>query len=75
MFQGIPGRKNDVLEEFPVGQRRHFVVRPEVGCELPHRRRADTARVDPLGLDRHGVGGVVVRLLVLQRDAQCPMML
>ena len=75
MLEGVPGRQDDVLEEFPVRQRRDLVVRPEVGGELPHGRGADPARVDPLGLDGDGVGGVACVAAagaLLQGSAQHP---
>ena len=73
VLEGVPGRQDDVLEELPVRERRDLVVRPEVGGELPHGRGADPARVDPLWLDGHGVGGVGVAAGgVLQGSAQHP---
>ena len=73
MLEGVPGRQDDVLEELPVRERRDLVVRPEVGGELPHGRGADAARVDPLGLDGHGVRGVgVAGVILLQGSAQHP---
>ena len=79
MLEGVPGRQDDVLEEFPVRQRRDLVVRPEVGGELLHGRGAYPARVDPLGLDRHGVGRVGVGaaggVWVLQGGAEHPVVL
>ena len=58
MLEGVPRRQDDVFKEFPVGEGRDLVVRPEAGGQLPHGRGADAARVDPLGLDGHGVGRV-----------------
>ena len=73
VLEGVPGRQDDVLEELPVRERRDLVVRPEVGGELPHGRGADPARVDPLWLDGHGVGGVGVAAgALLQGSAQHP---
>ena len=73
VLEGVPGRQDDVLEELPVRERRDLVVRPEVGGELPHGRGADPARVDPLGLDGDGVGGVGVAAgALLQGSAQHP---
>ena len=74
MLEGVPRRQDDVFEEFPVGEGRDLVVRPEAGGQLPHGRGADAARVDPLGLDGHGVGrvGAAAAAVALQGSARHP---